>query len=428
MRKSTKGVIIGLDGVPYGLLDDLSDRSIMPGFKELKKEGAFVPMKSTIPANSAVSWSTIITGENPGGHGVYGFTDLMSNSYVNSYHSFLNLKAPPFWRIEDTRRYLIINLPASFPAQKINGALVSGFVSPDQDRAVFPPSYTRKLRELGYKIDVDASKAKKSKMMFLKELNDVLDRRIDALNLLSSKIDWDILMFIITGTDRLEHYLWDAYQNKNHEWHQDFLDFYSKVDEAISHITSMVGDETPLLMLSDHGMEGVDEAVNINTHLAQQGFLLLEDNPRKSYNGIKRGTAAFALESARVYLNKADRFPRGSVQKDKELEMMNRVSDSFLELKRGGRKVIKDVHRREDIYRGSETERAPDLVLVPESGFSLKTGLLKDNVFEKDFLTGKHTEDDAFLYARGWPADEDFPQDPSVEDVLSIFWKMIGVR
>jgi predicted AlkP superfamily phosphohydrolase/phosphomutase len=418
MRKSKRGVIIGLDGVPYGLLDDLSDRSTMPGFKELKKEGAFVPMKSTIPANSAVSWSTIITGENPGGHGVYGFTDLMRNSYINSYHSFLNLTAPPFWIIENTRRYLIM----------INGALLSGFVSPDQDRAVFPPSYSRKLREIGYQIDVDASKAKKSKMMFLKELNDVLDRRIDALNLLSSKIDWDILMFIVTGTDRLEHYLWDAYQNKSHEWHKDFLDFYSKVDEAISHITSMVDEETPLLMLSDHGMEGVDEAVNINTHLAQQGFLDLEDNPRKSYNGIKRGTTAFALESARVYLNKVDRFPRGSVQKDKELEMMNRVSDSLLELKRGGRKVIKDVHRREDIYRGSEIERAPDLVLVPESGFSLKTGLLKDDVFEKDFLTGKHTEDDAFLFARGWPADEDFPQDPSVEDILSIFWNMIGVR
>ena len=53
MRESTKGVIIGLDGVPYGLLDDLSDRGTMPGFKELKKEGTFVPMKSTIPAISS---------------------------------------------------------------------------------------------------------------------------------------------------------------------------------------------------------------------------------------------------------------------------------------------------------------------------------------------------------------------------------------
>jgi predicted AlkP superfamily phosphohydrolase/phosphomutase len=129
-----------------------------------------------------------------------------------------------------------------------------------------------------------------------------------------------------------------------------------------------------------------------------------------------------------VYLNKVDRFPRGSVQKSKELEILNKVSDSLLELKRMGRRVIKTVHRREDIYQGSETKRAPDLVLIPESGFSLKTGLLKDDVFEKDFLTGKHTEDDAFLYAKDWPADEDFPQDPSVEDVLSIFWNMIGVK
>jgi len=427
VAKSRKGAIIGLDGVPYGMLDDLSDRGVMPNFRDLRRDGNFVPMRSAIPANSAVSWSSIITGENPGEHGVYGFTDLMKGSYISSYHSSLNLRAPPFWRMDDST-YLIINLPASYPAQEINGVLVSGFVSPDINRAVYPPSYASRLKERGYMVDVDASKAQKSTLLFFKELNEALDRRMDALRFLMTETDWDVLMFVITGTDRLEHYLWDAYRNRGHEWHQELLDFYGKVDEAIGYIASEIGDETPLMILSDHGMEGIEAGVNVNTYLTQHGYLDLEDNPRKSYNGIKSGTKAFAMESARIYLNKVGKYPRGSVTCDSEPELLVELTDLFQKLEKNGRKVIRKVYRRDELYRGRELANAPDLVLVPESGFNLKMGLHKESLFERGFLAGKHTEDDAFLYVRGWEEDWDFPKDPTVEDTLSIFRKISGGR
>ncbi len=425
--KSRKGAIIGLDGVPYGLLDDLSDRGVMPNFRDLRREGNFVPMRSAIPANSAVSWCSIITGENPGEHGVYGFTDLMKGSYVSSYHSSLNLRVPPFWRMDDST-YLVMNLPASYPAQEINGVLVSGFVSPDINRSVYPPSYAGRLKERGYMVDVDASKAQKSKLLFFKELNEALDRRMDALRFLMAETDWDVLMFVITGTDRLEHYLWDAYRNMGHEWHQELLDFYGKVDEAIGYIASEIGDETPLMILSDHGMEGIEAGVNVNTYLTQHGYLDLEDNPRKSYNGIKSGTKAFAMESARIYLNKVGKYPRGSVTCDSEPELLVELTDLFQKLEKNGRKVIRKVYRRDELYRGRELANAPDLVLVPESGVNLKMGLHKESLFERGFLAGKHTEDDAFLYVRGWEEDWDFPKDPTVEDTLSIFRKISGGR
>jgi len=427
VAKSRKGAIIGLDGVPYGMLDDLSDRGVMSNFRDLKRDGAFVPMRSAIPANSAVSWISIITGENPGEHGVYGFTDLMKGSYVSSYHSSLNLRAPPFWRMDDST-YLVINLPAAYPAQEMNGVLISGFVSPNIDRAVYPPSYAGKLKEHGYMVDVDASKAQKSKLLFFKELNEALDRRMDTLRLLIAETDWDVLMFVITGTDRLEHYLWDAYSDRDHEWHQELLDFYGKVDEAIGYIASVIGDDTPLMMLSDHGMEGIEAGVNVNTHLTQHGYLDLEDNPRKSYNGIKTGTKAFALESARIYLNKVGKYPRGSVTHDSEPQLLEELTDLFQRLEKNGRKVIRKVHRRDELYRGKELANAPDLVLVPESGFNLKMGLHKEKLFERGFLTGKHTEEDAFLYVRGWEDDSSFPRDPTVEDALSIFQKISGGR
>ena len=39
MRK--RNIILGLDGVPFDLIEDLSNKEIMPNFKELKKNDGF---------------------------------------------------------------------------------------------------------------------------------------------------------------------------------------------------------------------------------------------------------------------------------------------------------------------------------------------------------------------------------------------------
>jgi hypothetical protein len=60
------------------------------------------------------------------------------------------------------------------------------------------------------------------------------------------------------------------------------------------------------------------------------------------------------------------------------------------------------------------------------NGFSLKTGLFKESLYEEDSLSGTHTEDDAFLYLRGWSRGEGLPDDPGIEDSIHLFGKMYG--
>ncbi|MFW9973311.1 MAG: alkaline phosphatase family protein, partial [Candidatus Odinarchaeota archaeon] len=68
----TRHVILGIDGVPFDLMNKLSNSGVMPNFNQLKKEFYFNKMKSSIPHISSVSWSSIITGKNPGEHGIFG--------------------------------------------------------------------------------------------------------------------------------------------------------------------------------------------------------------------------------------------------------------------------------------------------------------------------------------------------------------------
>jgi len=164
--KQKKRVIIGIDGVPFRILDELSDQGVMRNFKNLKREGVFKKMESSLPEISSVSWSSIITGKNPGEHGIYGFTDILPGTYTMSFPNYKNLKEKPFWEKEKDKKHVIINVPATYPPNKINGFIVSGFVSLDIKKSVQPEIYLNMLEEMDYKIDVDSKKAHKSISMF----------------------------------------------------------------------------------------------------------------------------------------------------------------------------------------------------------------------------------------------------------------------
>ncbi len=421
-----QAVIIGLDGVPIHLLEELAQRGVMPHTKTLIEEGCLAKMRSSLPANSAAAWSSMITGVGPGTHGVYGFTDFIPGTYTVSYHSSSKLKAPPFWSKEPDRRVLVMNLPAAYPAQPLNGAMITGFVSPQLEKAVYPPGLLPRLREGGYEVDVDASLFSKSIPLFLRKLEETLDQRLRVLDALLERDAYDLLFFVVTGTDRIEHHLWDAYADTAHDQHQKFLGFFRKMDNAVAHVASKLGPDAPLMMLSDHGMGPAETAVNLNTLLRDQGYLVAGDDPRKNYNNIRRETRAFAAESTKIYLNRVERFPRGSVKPEDAPQLCDELAELLSGLRYDGRKVVKKVHIGQEVFKGPEAGNAPDLVVTPMKGYSLRTGLFKDALYEEDFLSGTHTEDDAFLYLRGLRRG-DLPDDPCIEDSIHFFMKQLEI-
>ena len=423
MPPKNRTVIIGIDGVPFGLLDDLAEKGVMPNFAALKDEdeGVFIPMKSSIPDISSVSWSSVITGKNPGEHGIYGFTELIKGTYTISFPNFRNLKTPAFWQTREDKSYVILNVPSTYPAKELNGVHIAGFVSPDLERAVYPPSYLDTLRDMNYRVDVDSGYAHKSMRLFLSDLFKTNAIRIKAYRYFWDKFDWDVFMLVFTGSDRLEHFLWHAYEDENHEYHDKFLQYFKEVDIAIGEIAASINEAHQLIMLSDHGMELIKTNVNVNSYLASEGFLVLPDKPKpgERYKNIREGTEAFALDPARICLNREGKYPNGSVKRSEEEDIIASLISAFEDLKYNGEKVIKRVYRKEEIYHGEQFEHAPDLVLLSNPGFNLKGNISAENVFEEpDIIIGKHTYEDAFLYVRH---NKDLvPDKPTVEDVRKI--------
>jgi predicted AlkP superfamily phosphohydrolase/phosphomutase len=231
---------------------------------------------------------------------------------------------------------------------------------------------------------------------------------------------------VFTGSDRIGHFLWDAYEDNDHTFHSKFLEYFHNVDDALGDIIHRMNENDSLIMLSDHGMERIDTNVNINTYLAQNEFLKLGNDIAKRYNNIEKGTKAFALDPARIYLNRQKKFPRGAVEKKEEEEVIDLLIELFSSLEKNGEKIVRKIYKKEEIYHGTYLENAPDLVLLPNPGFSLRGSMGKNELFEKDdIIAGMHTQQDAFLYVKTRNKDI-VPRAPTVEDVIPILKKSNG--
>ena len=123
-KRNSRLVIIGLDGMPYRLIRNLAEKGTMPNMKRLIEEGVFRQMESSIPEVSSVVWSSIITGTNPGVHGIFGFTDLAPGTYRIIFPNFNSLKAKPFWERGRSGSSVIINVPGTYPARPLDGVLL----------------------------------------------------------------------------------------------------------------------------------------------------------------------------------------------------------------------------------------------------------------------------------------------------------------
>src|SRR5258707_15059448 len=68
-----KLIILGIDGMDPDLLTKFMTEGKMPNFARLAQQGSFRKLTNSIPPQSPVAWSNLITGMNAGGHGIFYF-------------------------------------------------------------------------------------------------------------------------------------------------------------------------------------------------------------------------------------------------------------------------------------------------------------------------------------------------------------------
>lgn len=155
--ESRRVIVLGFDGMDYGVTAELMARGLMPNFSRLAASGSFSPLATTMPPQSPVAWSSFITGLDPGGHGIFDFIHR-DPAEMTPYLSTTRTEPPahairlagwqlplsgakvtllrdgrPFWDVLEHHgvRTTIVRMPANFPPSGTATRELSGMGTPD---------------------------------------------------------------------------------------------------------------------------------------------------------------------------------------------------------------------------------------------------------------------------------------------------------
>lgn len=154
----TRMVLLGIDGMDPEMLQRFMDEGVMPNFKRLSGQGGFMRLNTSVPPQSPVAWSNLITGMDSGGHGIFDFIALdresmlpyLSTSKTQGADSdplaigkwripltagktLLMRDGTAFWEILEQRgvNTTMFRMPANYPPVETNGKAISGMGTPD---------------------------------------------------------------------------------------------------------------------------------------------------------------------------------------------------------------------------------------------------------------------------------------------------------
>lgn len=150
-------IILGFDGMDYSVVRELMAQGRMPNFSQLAASGGFSALSTSVPPQSPVAWSSVITGLEPEGHGIFDFVHRDPGTLV-PYLSTTRIEPPervlklggwqlplsnarvellrdgqPFWEVLEANgvRTNVMRMPANFPPSGSATRELSGMGTPD---------------------------------------------------------------------------------------------------------------------------------------------------------------------------------------------------------------------------------------------------------------------------------------------------------
>jgi predicted AlkP superfamily phosphohydrolase/phosphomutase len=114
------------------VLRPLAAAGRLPNLAAWMRDGDVAPLPSTTPPMSFPAWSSFATGVAPGRHGIFDFTQKQDGAYALRFVNAADRTGEAFWTTASRagRRVLCLGVPATFPADRVDGLLVPGFDAP----------------------------------------------------------------------------------------------------------------------------------------------------------------------------------------------------------------------------------------------------------------------------------------------------------
>jgi len=406
---STRTLLIGLDGATYDMLDQLVAEGIMPNLGRIMEDGARAILRSTIHPLTPPAWTTMTTGRSPGNHGIFDFirVDRAGDKPSYTLATSSDVMVPTVWQMASDAglRATTLNFPVTFPAKKIDGVVIPGYVPWSYlGRAIHPREVFKMLKAKGVfkasEMSTDWQHERKAVQgLGENQLEDWVNfhitrenRWFEIMMTLMEEEPCDFVAVLFDGVDRIQHLCWhlidaatrDDYQTEDAKKTRELvLQYFRDVDGYVEKMIEKAGPEAQVFIVSDHGFTRSGKRIfYANTWLEKMGWLdwiegtpmddqgrvALDENTEASTLIDWAKTKAYSLSSSSnaIFIRQASEPGAPGVPPAEYEAFRDNMIKELLALKdpETGKPVIKHVFKREEAFPGAYTDRAPDLTLM----------------------------------------------------------------
>jgi predicted AlkP superfamily phosphohydrolase/phosphomutase len=487
--KEKKIIIIGLDGGTWTILNPLMEQGKAPFFSHLCKNGIHGILRSTTPPVTAPAWTSFLTGQNPGRHGLYDFQwiDFTTNNRNLTVSTDCKSANIIDYLNDEGKRSLFINVPLTFPPYPINGILVAGFPVPPESDFVYPPEMLQQIKKLNYITDwmeIYRNNKSQSKVSMIKMAD---KSQINVFASMLKQYDWEVAMIVISGTDHIAHLEWQK-GNVN-----AVKNYYSYIDGILYklHHKGLFADAT-IVVVSDHGFGGASYSFFMNTWLSKEGYLRFKSEKDDTYdvflrefrntvygkrNGIlsrmlktinltrenliylgkKTGliklerylphsiisvfpshefsidwsnTKAYIFSNASkgININLQDREKTGIVTRNEYDGLRKEIVEKLRRLKSvDGSPIFQIADLKENIYSGPYVPNAPDIVTWPFPNYKIRIGTNQKNFLRK-VIESQHTLEGIYIFSGDDFLSKKWGREISIMDIAPTIMHIMGLQ
>lgn len=227
-----------------------------------------------------------------------------------------------------------------------------------------------------------------SEEQFLEQSRLVLEERVEQYREALAEFDRGCLFFYFGDTDLVQHMFWrdgdPDHPGRDPRQGDRFAhvieDLYVKADSLVGELLRQARKDDTILVFSDHGFTTFRRGFNLNTWLANNGFLGVR--PGRGQTGAEMfvdvdwaATQAYGLGLNGLYLNAAGRERYGIVKSGNRRSTLAELRDKLLDVRdHGGRRVVERVDVVEDLYPRADRMIAPDLMIGYSDGYRASWG------------------------------------------------------
>jgi len=281
-----KTLVIALDGISFDKVRHMAGEGRLPTFKRLTECGVSTKMRSTIPPDSLPAWPSFITGKNPAKHGMLGYFKFNKETGENIVVNATMISEPKYWNIfsEFGFNSVVMNLPLTFPPEKINGIMISDYLTPQGKIFCYPEELCEKLRQVGYFTELAMTKFFDYDLTRPEPYLYKMEKTKDVAISIMKNYNWDMFTLGFMSMDKAHHMLGLECEGI------DML--YKKVDSILAEILGTVDLlHTDIFIVSDHGTVNYGKEFSLHSWLYQKGLLKL--------NALGEQLKAVSIEGSR---------------------------------------------------------------------------------------------------------------------------------